>query len=68
MEVSLCRCGWDIPGVDELPLHWHVYGNEERPSGRFFEQGPFKGQPIMQMVPDPYRIGIVVDWKALAHA
>ena len=67
MEITLCRCSWNIPGVKELPLHWHKYTGNLVGTGRFWDRGFFAGEEIMAMEMDEFTIGIVVPWKELAR-
>ena len=68
MEVLLCRCSFGIPGVEELPLHSHVYTGNLVGTGRYFDKGPFKGQEIEALEMDQERIHLVVDWKEVYRA
>lgn len=66
MEIILCRCNFDIPGVEELPLHHHAYTGRLVGSGRYFDRGPFTGQEIEMLEMDQEKIHIHVDWKKVA--
>ncbi len=68
MEIELCRCNWQIPGVDALPYHRHAYTGRLVGSGRYFEIGPFKGEEIQMMEMDQEKIYVSVDWKKIARA
>lgn len=67
MEIILCECNFNIPGVKRLPLHRHAYTGRMVGSGRYIETGPFKGQEIEMFEADPYTIHIHVDWKKVAR-
>lgn len=67
--VTVCHCSWDIPGVERLPSHSHIYrGTELKGTGRYWDKGPFAGQEIMAMVSEEFEINIYVDWSAVAKA
>jgi hypothetical protein len=67
MEIVLCECNFDIPGVERLPPHHHAFTGNMVGSGRYFEIGPFKGQEIEMFETEPYTIHIHVDWKKVAR-
>ncbi len=67
MDITLCSCNWEIPGVESLPLHHHVFTGRTIGSGRYFERGPFAGQEIEMFETDKEKIFIHVDWKEVAR-
>lgn len=70
MEIVLCSCNWNIPGVEALPHHYHPASPRDTyEPGSVIDNGPFKGLRHPRLVRDPdQEPHFSVDWKRLYRA
>jgi hypothetical protein len=69
MEIVLCTCNWDIPGVDALPPHMHRREQKIRRTddGTELWVTGFVSSSSHVLVDEIETVRIPVNWKMLAR-